>query len=223
MTDPSERPIIFSPSMVRTIYAGRKSQTRRVVTPPPARVSRVDRSARVPRLIVPGADPVACPYGGPGDRLWVRERWNAWFRWDGDERPWHDVPTEARTERRCTTLFYAADGPHGASDTSGWVTPIYMPRWACRLRLRITGVRAEPLQDVSAFDVADEGIVVASGAEENSALAGVGETTSDVLVNRYVDAFRDAWDALQSDRDHRWDANPWVWVVEFDPEGFTVG
>ena len=69
-----ERPILFSAPMVRAILAGTKTQTRRVVKPQPTHFN----PAGVPRRVNPdgGASAViACPYGQPGDRLWVREAW----------------------------------------------------------------------------------------------------------------------------------------------------
>lgn len=121
-----ERPILFSGEMVRAILAGRKTQTRRVIWA----IRRV----------------TGCPYGEPGDRLWVRERFyvqpELWAEGHGPQ------PVE-----------YAADvaDPRMVEDYVGKPS-IHMPRWASRITLEITGRRMQRVQDISEADAAAEGV-----------------------------------------------------------------
>lgn len=133
-----ERGMIFNGEMVRAILDGRKTQTRRVMKPQPdedglAKVINgpwVDTSERIYR----------CPFGVPGDRIWVRETFSP--------VPDHEEPAG------CSAILYAADGngPYGK-----WVPSIHMPRWASRITLEITGVRVERLNDISECDAKAEG------------------------------------------------------------------
>lgn len=137
-----ERPIIFSGEMVRAILEGRKTQTRRVVKPQPWPVETVDTERHV---IVSHPDKLRvppCPYGQPGDRLWVRETW------------WHPRATEAHIDN----VAYRADGemPCHLVETN-WRPSIHMPRWASRILLEVTDVRVERVQDISEADVQAEG------------------------------------------------------------------
>src|SRR5690349_14568974 len=130
-----ERPILFSAPMVRAIVDGSETQTRRVVKPqlPPC------------YGILGGgtqwADPITgkrvrCPYGQPGDRLWVRETWTT--RKGLDQVP----PREISKSQSIGYIADIADAPW-----EGRIRPsIHMPRWASRITLEITGVRVERLQ-----------------------------------------------------------------------------
>lgn len=133
-----ERPIIFSGPMVRAILDGRKTQTRRAVKPQPLWVA----SPGVPFKTM-DADPkgtINCPYGQPGDRLWVRESIHVM-------QPRHDGDTGS--------VLYRADG-HG--DWIGkWHPSIHMPRWASRITLEVVSVRVERLNGISEKDAKAEG------------------------------------------------------------------
>jgi hypothetical protein len=158
----------------------------------------------------------------------VRESWQAWFLHDGHVAPWQDVPRAARTEARCRLLFYEADGPAGVSDARAtmprrWVTPIFMPKWAGRLQLRLTDVRAEPLQDISLFDLRDEGVTPDAAPPGADAKAGALEAPSDDPYARHEAAFRAQWDAVAADDAVTWAADPWVWVLTFTPDASPSG
>ena len=132
-----ERPIIFSGPMVRAILDGRKTQTRRVVKPQPDEVK--DPNAKVAlitclRFYQAGKEH-SCPYGAPGDRLWVRETFAM-------ESPTCPVYLADQTDK--TTV-------------ERWKPSIHMPRWASRLTLEIVSVRVERSQDISEKDAAAEG------------------------------------------------------------------
>lgn len=183
-----ERPILFSGKMVRSILAGTKTQTRRLVKPPPPLPS----GWRAPEFSVAGRD-YRCPYGRPGDTLWVRETWR--LTRDLDRlAPSHCAPPLA--------IKYEADGYETSiGDVRfGRLRPsIHMPRWASRITLRVTEVRVERLQDISEEDARADGIYSAWPAVGHSARA----------------LFRSLWDDINAKR-APWATNPWVWVVSFE-------
>jgi hypothetical protein len=135
-----ERPIICRDHEVRAILDGRKTQARRAVKPQPKWVY----ADRIP-VKTDDADPkgeIRCPYGQPGDRLWVRETF------------YHIGETGQ--------VFYKADGTNNYKDDLRWGGPwkhsIHMPRLASRITLEVTGVRCERLQDISVDDCVAEGM-----------------------------------------------------------------
>lgn len=135
-----ERPIIFSGPMVRAILEGRKTQTRRVVKN--TGLYAVDAAIHGPEVAARELIALAtrCPFGAPGDRLWVREAFHVMqSRHDGDTG----------------SVLYHADG-HG--DWIGkWTPSIHMPRWASRITLEVMGVRVERLNEITPDDCRAEG------------------------------------------------------------------
>ncbi len=198
----TERPILFSGPMVRAILASTKSQTRRAFSP---RMEKLMRAAaamgEVSHFLDEGSmqpndlDYVRsfCPYVQPGDRLWVRETWCR--QWD-DERGFLDE------------CWYRASDPDvvsvDAMEKSPWKPSIHMPRWASRITLDIKAVRIERLQDISDQDAAAEGV----------ATWAPGALSPDSLNADPSDQFRWLWCSINGP--DSWDANPWVWVVEFE-------
>ena len=152
-----ERPILFTGDMVRAIIAGHKTQTRRLVKN--AAGAFWDHAAYAPVMHggsishwqtihdghpAVGGPCVSCPYGQPGDRLWVRETW-ATTGQAGDH------PADIR-------CVYRADDPDWETmDGWKWTPSIHMPRWASRLTLEITTIRVERLQDIMRSDAMSEG------------------------------------------------------------------
>lgn len=128
----------------------------------------------------------------PGQRLWVREAWRSGRLTD------RFAPREMTPH----PVWYEADGP--APDAcNGKLRPgMFMPRWASRITLEITGVRVERLQDISVADAMAEGVV-----ETNANLRGL----EPCMEWRY--AYEDLWNQINGPG--AWAANPWVWVVEF--------
>ena len=182
------RGIIFSKPMVLALLAGIKTQTRRKLKFQP------DRPNALPPLS-------ACPYGKPGDRLWVREAWRT--RQDYDDLPPgkmpHDTPIQYEADR-----YRSAAGFEPGRLRQG----LFMPRWASRMELEITNVRQQQLQDISEQDAAAEGVqVVRYGVKEDDYLAD--EEDEDLLGA--VDLYRAVWESLHGVGS--WDQNPWIWVV----------
>ena len=192
------RPILFSAPMVRAILNGTKTQTRRAVkdrhidAAPPACFFQWLRER--------------CPYGQPGDRLWVRETWQVV---DGSERA-RRIVTDPSPSRGW--IEYAATVHPGHEPPPRWRPSIYMPRWASRILLEITAARVERLQDISGEDAVAEGIARDGDGYERfhvdpDAPLGQSFTRNPVL------AYRGLWEKINGVG--TWDANPLVWVIEF--------
>jgi hypothetical protein len=216
-----ERPILYSTPMVRGMLNGSKTQTRRVVKPQPINEdgSIYDGKVWGPEMyepvaydrhgeMVPGPEVfgiytedwgVKCPYGKPGDQLWVRETWRK------------VEPSECGCSEACShgssAYDYRATGS-GDEDTK-WKPSIHMPRRASRIQLEITGIRVERLQDISDDDALAEGVI--SYPVGNLTVFGVEGTKIEKLHPRA--AYLALWDEINGRGSA--DANPWVWVVEF--------
>lgn len=209
-----ERPILFSDAMVRAILAGTKTQTRRVVGLPSlqpsttpgydwtwrgqAPIRSVAQQARHPNGCWQDVSTAfllkLCPYGQPGDRLWVRE---AWSYYGGDEYLYQRDPMAVG--------FRASDDLGGRPIPGGrWRPSIHMPRWASRLTLEVTSVRVERLLSISEEDARAEGV-------QPHEYAYCAEDA------RYRMSFARLWDSINGERAGcAWKANPWVWVVGFE-------
>jgi len=185
-----ERPILFSGEMVRAILDGRKTMTRRVATK-----IKAPKAWTMPNGIdsfwnvnpcwreTPGE---LCPYGKPGDRLWVREAFAV------------GLSNQEGIAYRATSKWYDfEDGTPENFKEIKWKPSIFMPRWASRITLEITNVRVERLQDISNKDIESEG---ACGMA--------------CVTHRLT--FKQLWDSINSKRGYSWESNPWVWVVEFE-------
>lgn len=193
-----ERGMIFNSEMVRAILDGRKTQTRRPVNPQPELTAgsgfswkgRVYGSGSSDRETNKNFAHVACPFGKPGDRIWVRETFCA--------VPDHDEPAG------CSALLYAADGngPYGK-----WTPSIHMPRWTSRITLEITGVRVERLNSISQEDAQAEGMELTGWRPTYSDPDSGGEVWTP------YDNFAQLWESIYGEES--WKANPWVWVIEF--------
>ena len=223
-----ERPILFSGPMVRAILEGRKTMTRRVVKPQPhAGVNAVkwqdviitgcntqgQSGFAMMRGGVIESEAIRCPYGTPGDRLWVRETFGFGSGFGGKTRKVfykcsrHDVPAA-----------YCCDwGPDDPSN--GYIAPddhwrpsIHMPRWASRITLEITGVRVERLLEISEQDAIAEGVERVRYANDPHD-AGFRDYLGDVVLRSARHSFETLW--VKINGRESWDANPWVWVVEF--------
>ena len=193
-----ERPIIFSSPMVRAILDGRKSQTRRIVK----------NIGIAPGIgpILKGSDdakewPQYCPYGKPGDRLWVRETWQGPLFYDEIPEDWNS--DKYKTPEYC---YYKASGDSCDFTDSDdnfverWSPSIHMPRWASRILLEVTNVRVERLHDISEEDAIAEGC--------NPAIVG-----SDLEHLKYRAGYQTLWESINGQGS--WVLNPWVWVIEF--------
>lgn len=183
-TTPRERPIIMSAVSVRLILEGMKTQTRRAVkderilirTGVTNHAERLYRNEEVTHL---------CPYGRPGDRLWVREAW---------------APKAAGPYRFPSgRIWYRAD-PSKLDFQPKWRSPLFLPRALSRITLEINEVRVERVQAISEADAIAEGMLYTP----------IGTAT---WTNRQ--SFAIHWDQLNKKRGFSWESNPFVWAVTF--------
>jgi hypothetical protein len=155
---------------------------------------------------------VRCPYGAPGDRLWVRETWAAF---KADDRP-NDLCVAYRASCGSAGEFdYAmADGSILGAKIERWTPSIHMPRWASRITLEVVSVRVERLQEITEEDARAEGVRPSDAAVvfQNDA-SGRPHQRSDMGMT-HLGAFAILWDKINGKR-APWVSNPWVWRVEF--------
>ena len=209
-----EYPILFSGEMVRAVLEGHKTQTRRIGRMPilhywpDTQTMLVKRNKFWEEAILKYPEEYA-PYGIPGDRLWLRE---TFVLEDTDEVPTNGRPyceTEEPGEFGSYLVpHYRATEPEphivpldlsdSYDDRTRWCPSIHMPRWASRITLEVTDVRVERVSDISLAGVHAE------GKPEN-----IWPTELEFTW------FRQLWNSIYAKRGLGWDANPWVWVVEF--------
>lgn len=192
-----ERPILFSAPMVCAILDGTKTQTRRVVK------SRPDKNMGPRCVLLPhelagevnSGDYTNCPYGMPGDSLWVRETF---------------LRLPVGTFYRATHNGTAdEDKAHGII----WKPSIHMPRWASRITLKLTGVRVEQLNDITEADAIAEGASFHDG--RGIGHSGYRHDRNDGFVFETAKAsYMHLWEKINGAGS--WSANPRVWVIEFE-------
>jgi hypothetical protein len=192
-----ERPILMNAPMIRATLrdVDPKTQTRRAIKPQPTDQYFWEALSKL------GRPNIKCPYGKPGDRLWVRETWanlNA------------DFPTVP------PYFIYRADGADHGPVT--WKPSIHMPRAASRILLEITDVRVGRLNEISEADAQAEGAPCNLPVDDfieicKSAPPGHVMKTGELGGHRL--GFYGIW--CQINGILSWDANPWVWVIEFKP------
>ena len=225
-----ERPILMTTESVKAILDGRKTMTRRVIKPQPIydrysyfTILRKGRETGDTQNFNNGCYPHFCPYGQVGDRLWVRETFvlesDAEYGYSEDElkrigvdRPiktedggldwgvYHLIPHYRATEPEPNIV---APDQDTYDDKTRWAPSIFMPRWASRITLEITGVRVERLQEITDTDVDEEGVVYNPQA------------------TNAPQAFKELWDSINGKK-YPWLSNPWVWVIKFDNIGVRV-
>lgn len=230
----TERGMIFNGEMVRALLDGRKTQTRRIMVPQPA--------DDIERDVFPNPDAIGwksslkhkrgsttvhfCPHGKPGDRIWVRETWAILGNEDGCCIDWKEKLCKA-DESSAARIYRASceqrPGNYGLWSIpddadwkpytkdylyeGAWRPSIHMPRWASRILLEITGVRVERLNSIGESDAIAEGLerynddgIIYYGP------FGRGDCRPEV-------AYRDLWLSIYGAES--WQANPWVWAIEF--------
>lgn len=205
-----ERPILFNVEMVRAILSGLKTQTRRLIKSQPAHGCQYNINGNKDKAIHWNGDkenpiyvPVRAtsadtfwksPFGKPGDQLWVRETF-------------YICPNN-----RFSTPHYCADGPlpslserHDVGLLKKYPS-IHMPRWASRIQLEVTDIRVERLQEITEEDAVAEGINMKIPLKPHQ--TGMGATHPSAV-------FSELWNSINVKPESCWEANPYVWVVEF--------
>ncbi len=142
-----------------------------------------------------------CPYGQPGDRLWVRETWGSP---DAD----HPLVDDGHNPEPGDRVVYRANKSDNYQwsncDTFVWRPSIFMPKWASRILLEVTDVRVERVQEITIDDIEAEGVYRIEDGQDCG---------RDTFLN--TGNFLDLWDSINAKRGFGWNTNPWVWVVEF--------
>lgn len=205
-----ERPILFNGEMVRAVLDGRKTQTRRVITTNKKWADEIHLVEQRDSSLWPyngwhdsiqGPDGcehlIPCPYGVPGDRLWVRETWRLST---SDDCACYD-PCRCKSG----VPIYKA---HNDCGEETWKPSIYMPRWASRILLEVVQVRVQRVQEITPADAIAEGIPPVRLGEQFS------EDAFD-FASIEVWKFRKLWDSINAKRGFGWDVNPWVWAITF--------
>jgi hypothetical protein len=231
--------------MVRATIEDRKRNTRRVVLPQPIEVFDMEShrnqkkgdlfiapdimpTSNVRRLVIGHAEGIGTthwmgssefckdfsPYGQPGDHLWVRETWATSKSLDyvKPSSLAAGAPIEYAANR-CLTMSGGM-----LPDRGKWRPSIFMPRWASRITLEVTGVRVERVQDISAVDAIAEGIRIEKGSGMIEGEDCYMMTTNSGYMRGpggAIAAFRNLWDSINDARGFGWNVNPLVWVVEF--------
>ncbi|HCM9139977.1 TPA: hypothetical protein ACY3IC_002238 [Enterobacter cloacae] len=206
MTKIIERGMIFNGEMVRAILDGRKTQTRRVIKDCTVGRDQISKFIQIGKKFigcypedVPELIRECCPYGVPGDRIWVRETFQGpLFDFEQMEAYQEDSSKFKKPE----FCVYKADGKPAPEFFDAdenlhccWRPSIHMPRWASRITLEITDVRVERLNDISEEDARSEGISGSSARDVKEAYAAL-------------------WRSIYGS--DSWQTNPWVWVIEFN-------
>lgn len=181
--------ITFSPPMMAAFMAGRKTQTRRLIElddPDFENFYLLDAAAYLKKLTS------FCPYGKVGDKLWTKEIW---------------APCDKNGFPRSRTsaflygdkISYKTTLPENFSKDVAWRSPRYMPKWASRATIELTRVRAQKIQDITEDDARAEGVLPAFP----------------VADKRWLIGFQRYWDSIQNEPWAMWDANPWVFALDF--------
>ncbi|MHB8372228.1 MAG: ASCH domain-containing protein [Thermoplasmataceae archaeon] len=224
----TERPIIFSGEMVRAIFEGQKTQTRRPVKPQPNVVHALYGNGKILTNLIfrngKDGDLLPCPYGQIGSRLWVKETFCLEGQVERDQEPpfsdgrpiqyWDDgVPCSREASEHWVQPHYKATDPTpelAYTDTDGeptvrWKPSIHMPRWASRITLEITDIRVQRVQEITHGDALAEGVKAFS---ENFPL-------QEKVMPLSCHAFANLWNSIYGKKGFGWDANPWVWTITF--------
>lgn len=215
------KPILFNTEMVRAILDGRKTCTRRIVKGFIPNDAVWGYTAFTPKGCISCRGTFADGYGEkifkppyqPGDILYIRETWERFECWncDGDERG--NCPKEPKKsvlDKTCGCYMYRATDE--ISGDAKWHPSIHMPKEAARIWLKVTDVRVERLWEISADGIRNEGL--------SSAAAHCGDM--EIALKEWEKLWNSTIPKKDIDR-YGWQANPRVWVIEFErcekPEG----
>ncbi|UNH45633.1 hypothetical protein KYY07_19575 [Klebsiella pneumoniae subsp. pneumoniae] len=239
-----ERGMIFNGEMVRAILDGRKTQTRRIMKVQPESnqlglllITDSTKHSDIGKYHWAESNATgnhvrsklfSSPFGAVGERIWVRETWATLGNEDGCYVDWED--NLCKGDERSAARIYRASCEQRPGDYGLWSIPddaywkphtkehkfegawrpsIHMPRWASRILLEITDVRVERLNAISEEDARAEGII-------DGGCLNCGEPEPCGCANPEpdaTDAFAYLWQSIYGQEN--WNANPWVWVIEF--------
>ncbi len=195
------KPITCTTESVRGILDGRKTHTRRVIKPQPDTewleyiIKRNETNRPYGEngiMVMVDGKEKKCPYGVPGDKLWVKETWNAKSI---DGTWWKDmVGTCSEKMAFNWNMYYKAT----SQTCKKWRSSRFMPKAFSRITLEIKDIRVERVQDIGMKSAVAEGVSTMKGNPEPRIL------------------FQDLWNEINEKRGYGWETNPYVWVVEFE-------
>lgn len=196
-----DRPIIFSPPMVSAILSGKKTVTRRIIKTPGSQKT--------------------CPYGQPGDRLWLKESFYAFGYWENrfnqqhQREEWHfiDQTHASGHDYQFTAPTDYVKKPRADNRLAWWLRPsLFMPRRASRIDLQIVDVHMERLRDITDEQAQAEGFSPLYDGMHGYYLNHLTLPNVGISVTAVI-AFAVYWQSLNGTES--WEENPWVWVVGF--------
>ncbi len=212
------KPILFNTEMVRTILDGRKTCTRRLVKFLPGENSQWTGYIKDGLMLYNGRNEPCIrkvPYQ-PGDIMYVRETWQYLYELDGNEQIIEGTGKYYYAATDAIPFDTYVDASGVTHERVPWHPSIHMPKEAARIWLKVTNVRVERLQEITEVGIQKEGVEV-----DPKECVGKFDFISELFL-----LFQRLWDSTikKSDLDrHGWDANPYVWVIEFErcekPEG----
>jgi hypothetical protein len=214
-----EHPILFSTKMIQAILEGKKNQTRRVIKSPRNKEvygfrinMNMDGSCKYPVAIneeersLEGTINMKCPYGKIDDILWVRETWQ------------HTKCLNLSPDDENYGYIYRAseNGREFENNMEEWIwkPSIFMPKEACRIKLKIKNIRVERLQDISEDDSINEGIQKHEDAYRTNFRQPEAKSYLDGYTWTAQESYKTLWDKINGIGS--WNKNPWVWVINFE-------
>lgn len=239
----SYRPILFNTEMVKAILNNRKHSTRRIIKPQPpidchSNFIGAEWRNEPPSYYDTGDNNWACKYCGygigpggksifhspyqVGDILWVRETFAIGCISYGEEPDGTAVPyiSQCTGENDIIPKEYAIRHNIGAEDVI-WKPSIFMPRTAARIFLKVTNVKVQRVQDMTAHEAMQEGVWGILMDNKNPLYKktyerGKYDEKTQAWYAGAIDAFATLWDSLYKSKGYGWGANPWVWAIEFE-------
>lgn len=218
----ADKPIIFSAPMITAIIAGRKTQTRRTLKPPPhllsdTSLSYIGKDGKGHEVRI-----------HTGDRLWVKEAWRTQENFDELSPKEICAEFEGEFGEPSIPTFYEADGKCDAHSIALWQqsqigrlrSPLHMPKVASRITLVVTDVKIERLQDISEDDAIAEGVVqgktsfeydIGTVEQDWFRVPGVDDPGTGISA---ADMYAQLWEHINGPVS--WAANPWIVAVSFD-------
>lgn len=231
----SMKPILFNTEMVRAILEGRKTVTRRLVKPQPGfffgvggKIPDPDNPAHIAfvALMPDDHEEIYVPPYQPGDVLYVRETWRV--RNMGGDIGTGTRYAEIEYKAGGTQIVHGAEGFEKWRKGARWLPSIHIPKTAARLFLRVKDVRVERLRAITEADAQKEGCEGLPCDCANKDEHGCVDCFNTGWIEPPVMDFMYLWDSTIKPADLPtcgWDANPWVWVIEFErcekPEDLT--
>lgn len=207
-----ERGLVLCGDLVKATMEDRKTKTRRVVK----------FNDKLSANMMEGEEPDWCPYGGPGDRLYVREKWALDSCWD--KYSWSEVVAQWGPDVPPWFADYPDKGLRPVICKRGRLRSArFMPKVLARIWLEIVSVRVERVQDITTADIQAEGVTIPI-TEDGRPLLNISDENGPCRYLKKEDLgdidawwrahFAALWDKLNGHR-APWKDNPWVWVVEY--------